>query len=133
MERAVFQAQSLEDALKNIIRQLASRALATGLMMLFGGGLPQGMNFVQAMFGGFRASGGGVTAGRPYMVGERGAEMFVPSSSGTIVPNHQMGSPDVGAIVNAINKMTLRTEVVGRIQGEDIFITNARGQSSFSR
>ena len=35
-----------------------------------------------------RAAGGPVSAGRPYMVGERGPEMFVPSSSGMILPNN---------------------------------------------
>ncbi len=40
---------------------------------------------------GRRAAGGPVTAGRPYLVGEAGAELFVPSASGTIVPNSQMG------------------------------------------
>lgn len=35
----------------------------------------------------FRADGGPVTAGMPYIVGERGPEMFVPSQSGDIVPN----------------------------------------------
>jgi len=34
-----------------------------------------------------RATGGPVTAGSPYLVGERGAELFVPGSSGTIVPH----------------------------------------------
>ena len=42
-------------------------------------------------FGGFRAAGGSVSAGTPYVVGEKGAELFVPSSSGTIVPNGGMG------------------------------------------
>jgi hypothetical protein len=39
----------------------------------------------------FRASGGPVMSGRPYIVGERGPEMFVPRGSGEIVPNHMMG------------------------------------------
>ena len=34
-----------------------------------------------------RASGGPVSAGTPYMVGEAGPELFVPSSGGTIMPN----------------------------------------------
>jgi hypothetical protein len=33
-----------------------------------------------------RASGGPVTAGQPYVVGERGKELFVPDVSGTVVP-----------------------------------------------
>lgn len=34
-----------------------------------------------------RADGGPVFSGRPYVVGERGPELFVPSTSGAIVPN----------------------------------------------
>lgn len=34
-----------------------------------------------------REAGGPVSSGRPYVVGEKGPELFVPSSSGTIVPN----------------------------------------------
>jgi phage-related minor tail protein len=37
------------------------------------------------------AIGGPVQAGSPYMVGERGPEMFVPNQSGSIVPNKKMG------------------------------------------
>jgi hypothetical protein len=39
-----------------------------------------------------RATGGPVQAGRPYMVGERGPEMWVPSANGSIIPNHKMGA-----------------------------------------
>ena len=38
-----------------------------------------------------RANGGPVTGGSPYIVGERGPELFVPGRSGTIVPNDKMG------------------------------------------
>lgn len=38
-----------------------------------------------------RAGGGPVGAGVPYLVGERGPELFVPTANGTIVPNGQMG------------------------------------------
>ncbi|HWL04998.1 MAG TPA: tape measure protein [Xanthobacteraceae bacterium] len=37
-----------------------------------------------------RAGGGPVEAGRPYAIGERGPEMFVPNVAGRIVPNHQL-------------------------------------------
>ena len=36
---------------------------------------------------GFRASGGPVSAGKPYIVGEKRPELFVPNINGTIVPN----------------------------------------------
>jgi hypothetical protein len=38
-------------------------------------------------FGGARAAGGPVIGGSAYLVGERGPELFVPRSSGAIVPN----------------------------------------------
>jgi hypothetical protein len=51
-----------------------------------------GASFTMSDFGGFRAAGGPVSARTPYIVGERGPELFVPGSSGSIVPNHAMGS-----------------------------------------
>ncbi|WP_088184319.1 tail tape measure protein [Sphingobium sp. Z007] len=42
-----------------------------------------------------RATGGPVTPGRAYMVGERGPEMFVPTSSGQVVANGNSGGRDV--------------------------------------
>lgn len=50
---------------------------------------------------GIRASGGAVAGNSPYMVGERGPELFVPNSSGTIIPNGQ-GS-DMGGVTNVTN------------------------------
>lgn len=47
-----------------------------------------------------RASGGPVSAGSPYLVGERGPEMFVPRSSGSIYPNHAMGMGGANVVVN---------------------------------
>jgi hypothetical protein len=40
-----------------------------------------------------RAAGGPVSAGMPYLVGERGPELFVPSTSGGIVPNGALSTP----------------------------------------
>jgi tape measure domain-containing protein len=48
-----------------------------------------------------KANGGPVNAGRPYMVGERGPELFVPGQSGGIMRNEDMrrmmGSSPVGS------------------------------------
>jgi hypothetical protein len=48
---------------------------------------------------GARASGGPVSAGKQYLVGERGPELFTPSTGGTIVPNDALvgGAPSGGA------------------------------------
>ena len=62
-----------------------------------------------------KAIGGSVQAGQPYMVGERGAEMFVPNQSGSIIPNNQLGGG--GTVINqTINvstgvQQTVRAEI----------------------
>lgn len=55
---------------------------------------------VAGMFGGFRASGGPVTGGTSYIVGERGPELFTPHTSGAIVPNGALGGAKVSIVVN---------------------------------
>jgi len=65
-------------------------------------------NFVKNIdFGGFFAGGGRPPKGKPSIVGERGAELFVPDTAGTIIPNDQLGggqtvivnySPQVNAL-----------------------------------
>lgn len=42
-----------------------------------------------------RALGGSVAEGRAYMVGEQGPEMMIPSQSGTIIPNKDLGMQTV--------------------------------------
>ena len=49
-----------------------------------------------------RATGGPVAGGQPYMVGERGREIFVPSTSGRIIPNNNLGNM-AGSAVPIIN------------------------------
>lgn len=46
----------------------------------------------QSWFGGGMAGGGDVRAGITYLIGERGPELFRPKTSGTIVPNGELGS-----------------------------------------
>jgi hypothetical protein len=74
--------------LVNIVNQVvkAIRAVAN-----FGGAI--GSTISGALgFGGNRAMGGSVSSGMAYVVGERGPELFVPSNSGTIVPNGAGGT-----------------------------------------
>jgi len=40
---------------------------------------------------GYAASGGPVSAGKPYIVGELGPELFMPNTGGTIIPNNKLG------------------------------------------
>ena len=50
--------------------------------------------------GGAMANGGQVQGNTPYMIGERGPELFVPQNAGKIVPNHALGG---GGGSNTVN------------------------------
>jgi phage-related protein len=52
---------------------------------------------IDNVFGGGRANGGPVSSGTSYVVGERGPELFVPNTSGTIIPN---GGGGGGSTIN---------------------------------
>jgi len=55
-----------------------------------GGALGIALGGLTSIFGGERAVGGPVEAGKLYKIGERGVEAFVPNMSGTILPNDQL-------------------------------------------
>ena len=49
-----------------------------------------------------QAMGGTVRAGVPVRVGEMGKEVFIPSTSGQIIPNHKLGGGGNTFILNGI-------------------------------
>jgi hypothetical protein len=56
----------------------------------------------------FLAEGGSVTAGQPYVVGERGRELFIPSTNGTMIPNQDLGTTGGTSINFTINATDVR-------------------------
>jgi len=46
------------------------------------------------------ANGGRPPVNRPSIVGEKGPEIFVPSTAGTIIPNDKIGSSSTNIVVN---------------------------------
>ena len=87
--------------IKDLIRiQLQAQATAlfnAGLKLVMGsfgggGGFGTGSQFGNMDIGGFLAEGGSANAGEAYVVGERGAELFVPNRSGTVIPNNQLSN-----------------------------------------
>lgn len=82
------------------------RSVGAGLIGGGGGGISAAnqasFNTVITGLAGARADGGPVAAGRAYLVGERGQEVFVPKSDGSIVPNHELG----GSKSLTVNNMT---------------------------
>lgn len=84
---------------------------------------------ISSAFGGFRAAGGAVSAGKSYVVGERGAEMFVPSTSGTIIPNGAMGGSTFNITVNG----AIDAEGTARTIVDVLNRSNARGTLGANR
>lgn len=68
--------------------------------------------FLNWATGGARAAGGPVSSGTSYLVGERGPELFTPNSSGTITPNHELGSGG-GSFEYHIGTINIASEVDG--------------------
>lgn len=105
---AITGAESLTDAVRNFFDEVANMLLRATLEKLSkqiteafsatantqsGGGWGAAIgNFFSTAFGGARANGGPVMAGVPYLVGERGPELFVAPKSGGIIPNSGIGS-----------------------------------------
>ena len=79
------------NALGEIAAQAAQSVFSGSLAGGAGGGIGGLLNFgglVGSILGlPGRATGGPVAPGRGYLVGERGPELFVPTTSGTVVPN----------------------------------------------
>ena len=101
---AVEGTKTLGEVAANVLRNIANRLLDIGVnLALFG--VPTGFGkkdsggLLSSIFG--RANGGAVGAGRPYLVGERGPELFVPGAQGNIVPNNAMGGANVTVNVDA--------------------------------
>ena len=63
------------------------------------------------------ANGGRPPVGRPSIVGERGPELFVPSTAGTIIPNHAMGGMNIVVNVDASGTNVEGNEEQGRELG----------------
>ena len=93
---AILQARTLGEAAKGILNMIARQLLQLGINTLlfnvFGGSTGIFKNLPTF------ANGGRPPVGKPSIVGERGPELFVPSSAGTVIPNHSLG----GGVTNNI-------------------------------
>lgn len=109
-----------------------SGGAAAGLANIFGGGDKLGTMINLMGLAGARAEGGPVDAGKTYLVGERGQELFVPKVPGNIVPNHQLGAQPGGGmpwtIVNNTTGRIDRARVENTPQGPRLTIEEVAAQ-----
>lgn len=106
--------KSLADSIIKDLIRITLRLTVTGpLMSALGsafGAPAQGSSSIFTSvfptFGGTRQGGGPVTSGRGYVVGEHGTELFVPNSSGMIVPHLQSAAQSGGGYKVTVNNYT---------------------------
>jgi phage-related minor tail protein len=107
-----------EDIIKNIIKGIGN--MAKGLADAFGNVFKHipGMSTVVKLAGSALnflglAEGGPVSSNMPYIVGEKGPELFVPNSSGKIIPNNAlMGASSGASLVGGRNGGSGKTVIV---------------------
>ena len=110
-----FTKSIIKDLIKIQLKMSAMQLFKSGMGMLpvgsigFGGGgsgvsdmfaSGGGLNFGAVASGGAMASGGPVEGNTSYLVGENGPELFMPSRSGSIIPNNKLSDMGGGQTVN---------------------------------
>ena len=107
---------TVQDAFRNMLNriadffidtaaQLAATQLQRSILGLFGNMFnfnTTPMNDIQGTVM-YAANGGPVGRRNPYMVGERGPELFVPNQSGNIIPNHDLAGIGGGSTTVIVN------------------------------
>jgi lambda family phage tail tape measure protein len=99
---------SMKDFARSVIQDLiaiqmkaaALKFLGAAFTMFSGGGGTKMSQLEYASISGF-ADGGEPPVGVPSLVGERGPELFIPKTAGTIVPNHTLNN--MGSTTNVTN------------------------------
>jgi len=122
---ALLEGKSVMDSFKNFFKTLITQIIADTLRLmviqpilssLFGlsfgaGGSVTGMNFGGSFFGKLfgRERGGPVMKDKPYIVGEKGPELFIPrGASGDIVANGAMGGVTNIYNISAVDTQSFR-------------------------
>ena len=96
IQAAIDGTKSLGEIAGSVFRKISDALLDFGVSMALSNlPIPGAKKFF-----GF-ANGGRPPKGRPSIVGERGPELFVPDSAGTIIPNHEMGGANIVVNVDA--------------------------------
>jgi hypothetical protein len=135
---SIAKGEDFGDAMKKIFQDVASQIISTIAQILIikplidsltaslseyqakqkggiGASLGGGLGSIVSSVGSFLgfANGGYTPPNKPYMVGERGAELFVPKTAGNIVPNNELGGG-----INVVQNISFSTGVVPTVRAE---------------
>ena len=100
---AVDGTKTLADVATDMLKNIANKLLDIAVNLALFGAI-SGTGTGGGLLGGLfkkRAMGGSVTGGSPYLVGERGPELFMPGRSGGIAPAGSFGGANVTVNVDA--------------------------------
>ena len=91
---------TLSDLLNNVADKFLDIALNQALFgdILGSRGKPGG-GILGFLTGGKLAEGGRAAGGKSFLVGEKGPELFVPRSTGTVIPNNKLGGGSTNNVV----------------------------------
>jgi TP901 family phage tail tape measure protein len=135
-----FAVSVLEEITKVLIRLLVVQAISAALGLSAPAGVATTNSLMNPDSYGpqlpeARAAGGPVTAGRSYMVGEEGPELFQPGRSGRIVPNGQSGAaPQVNVqVVNVDDPSKVPQAITNGEADEAIINALARNKDRVSQ
>jgi len=120
IQGAIDGTKSLQEVASNLLSSIANKMLDIAVnMALFG--VMEGTGTGGGLLGGLfkkRAIGGSVTAGQPYIVGEKGPELFMPGRSGGIAPAGSFGGgTNVVVNVDASGSSVQGNEAQGQALG----------------
>lgn len=93
-------ATSFKDGMRGIINSVISELWRLYVVQQIVGFVTKAIGGITGVTLPGRAVGGSVNSNKPYMVGEKGPELFIPRGNGTIIPNHNMKG---GGGANGIN------------------------------
>lgn len=120
----------IETNFGEMLRRMAIRAATSELfaaLATFGGPVGKIASFLG--FGGGRAQGGEINPGRFYMVGERGPELIVPRSAGTVIPNHKLGGLSINVDARGAHDPVAVEQAVERGVRAAVQISGAQTQA----
>lgn len=132
--------EELQAVALTALSTIAAQAIQSGIGALFAGGAsgnggasgPPGLagllgSLANALSGApGRATGGPVAPGRPFLVGERGPELFVPTSAGRIETNANSAPRDIRVAINLAAPRGTDTPQMLRRSGRQVASAVAR-------
>ena len=104
LREAIKGAKSFGDAMNAVLNKIQDKLIDLAIDDLFSGINKKGGGiggFIGNILGGLFADGGRPPVGKASIVGEKGPELFIPSTAGTIIPNNKLGGGD--SITNIVN------------------------------